>query len=102
MAFNRLLPYRELQTRHLRLLLGTARVFAWIGMLLVAGGIAWGIMASWLHLAASTPYQMMSASLGLQTTIGLIGYGLLALALSGALAALIGIEESQRRRVEKE
>lgn len=98
---SRWLPYGSLQTRHLRLLLATARVFAWVGMLLIAGGIAWGITALCLHVsgdAATNPYAMMAAT----SVIGLIGYGLLALALSGVLAALIGIEESQRRRVERE
>ena len=95
----RLLPYGALQTRHLRLVLGTARVIAWIGMLLIAGGIAWGITAFWLHVGGgANPYVMMAAT----SVIGLIGYGLLALALSGVLAALVGIEESQRRRVERE
>jgi hypothetical protein len=75
-------------------------VIAWIGMLLVAGGIAWGILALWLHAggAGAGPYTMMAAT----SVIGLIGYGLLSLALSGALAALVGIEESQRRRVERD
>jgi len=102
MAINRWLPYSSLQTRHLRLVLGTARVIAWIGILLIAGGIAWGITALWMRVgsgaAASGPYAMMAAT----SVIGLIGYGLLALALSGVLAALVGIEESQRRRVERE
>lgn len=102
MALNRWLPYGSVQTRHLRLVLVTARVIAWIGMLLIAGGIAWGVTALWLHAggsaAASGPYAMMAAT----SVIGLIGYGLLALALSGVLAALVGIEESQRRRVERE
>jgi hypothetical protein len=97
---GRWLPYGSLQTRHLRLVLGTARVIAWIGMLLIAGGIAWGITALWLHAGggAAGPYAMMAAT----SVIGLIGYGLLALALSGVLAALVGIEESQRRRVERD
>jgi hypothetical protein len=97
---SRWLPYGSLQTRHLRLVLATARVIAWIGMLLVAGGFAWGILALWLHAggAGAGPYTMMAAT----SVIGLIGYGLLSLALSGALAALVGIEESQRRRVERD
>lgn len=101
MALNRWLPYGSLQTRHLRLVLATARVIAWIGMLLIAGGIAWAITALWLHAgggSTSGPYAMMAAG----SVIGLIGYGLLALALSGALAALVGIEESQRRRVDRD
>ncbi|MER3546952.1 MAG: hypothetical protein C4338_04835 [Rhodanobacteraceae bacterium] len=97
-----LLPYRNLQSRNLRLTLAAARVIAWIGMLLIAAGIAWGVTALWMHLrnAADTSgaYTMMAAS----SVSGLIGYGLLALALSGALAALVGIEESQRRRAERE
>jgi hypothetical protein len=97
---GRWVPYGSLQTRHLRLVLGTARVIAWIGMLLIAGGIAWGITALWLHAGGGTagPYAMMAAT----SVIGLIGYGLLALALGGVLAALVGIEESQRRRVERD
>lgn len=102
MTLNRLLPFSTLQTLHLRLVLGTARVIAWIGILLIAGGIAWGITALWMRAgggtAASGPYAMMAAT----SVIGLIGYGLLALALGGALAALVGIEESQRRRAERE
>ena len=97
---GRLLPYGSLQSRHLRLTLATARVIAWIGMLLIAGGIAWGVIALWLHAGggAAGPYAMMATT----SVIGLIGYGLLSLALSGALASLVGIEESQRRRVERE
>jgi hypothetical protein len=34
--------------------------------------------------------------------LGLIGYGLAALVLGGALAALVGIEEALRRRNERE
>lgn len=101
MKLDRWLPYASLQTRHLRLTLATARVIAWIGVLLIAGGIAWGVLALWLRAgsnAAAAPYAMMAAT----SVIGLIGYGLLALALSGVLAALVGIEESQRRRVERE
>jgi len=101
MALNRLLPFGALQTRHLRLALGTARVIAWIGILLIAAGIAWGITALWMRSGgggASGPYAMMAAT----SAIGLVGYGLLALALSGALAALVGIEESQRRRVDRD
>lgn len=100
MKLSRWLPYGSLQTRHLRLTLATARVIAWIGILLIAGGIAWGITALWVHAGggATSPYTMMAAS----SVIGLIGYGLLALALSGALAALVGIEETLRRRVERE
>jgi hypothetical protein len=99
---NRWLPYGSLQSRHLRPTLATARIIAWIGMLLIAAGIAWGIMAAYFHFAASGPAASMTFAIGVQSTIGLIGYGLLALALSGVLAALVGIEESQRRRVERE
>ncbi|HEX6614271.1 MAG TPA: hypothetical protein VF022_10440 [Rhodanobacteraceae bacterium] len=97
---RRWLPYGLLQTRHLRLALATARVIAWIGILLIAGGVAWGIAALWLHAGggAAGPYAMVAA----YSVIGLIGYGLLALALSGVLAALVGMEESLRRRVERE
>ena len=42
----------------------------------------------------------MPQALGM--VIGLIGYGIAALALGGALAALIGIEESQRRHVDRD
>lgn len=102
MALNRWLPYGLMETRHLRLALMTARLIAWIGILLIAGGIAWGFTAVWLHAGgganAAGPYALMAAS----SVIGLVGYGVLALALSGVLAALVGIEESQRRRVERE
>ena len=90
MDSRRWLPYRNLQSRHLGLALATARVVAWIGILLIAAGIAYGITAAVSH-GASIP-------MALGMVIGLIGYGLAALLLSGALAALIGIEESQRRR----
>jgi|SRR5690242_20956527 len=102
MKLRRWLPYGSLQSHHLRLLLATARVFAWFGMLLVAAGIAWAIMVLYMHFAANGPGAIAPVALGTQTTIGLIGYGLLALALSGVLAALVGIEESQRRRVERD
>jgi hypothetical protein len=97
---RRWLPYGLLQTRHLRLALATARVIAWIGILLIAGGVAWGVTALWLHSggAAAGPYAMVAA----YSVIGLIGYGLLTLALSAVLAALVGMEESLRRRVERE
>jgi len=87
---RRWLPYRNLQSRRLGLALATARVIAWIGILLIGAGIAYGITSAVSHAA--------SAPLALGMVIGLIGYGLAALALSGGLAALIGIEENQRRR----
>jgi len=87
---RRWLPYRNLQTRHLGLALAVARVVAWIGMLLIAAGIAYGITAAVSH-GASVP-------MALGMVIGLIGYGLVALALGGGLAALVGIEEALRRR----
>lgn len=91
---RRWLPYRHLKSRHLGLALATARVIAWIGLLLVAAGIAYGITA------AASRATLMPASVALGLVVGLIGYGLAALVLSGALAALVGIEESQRRRVD--
>lgn len=91
---RRWLPYRNLQSRHLGLALATARVIAWIGMLLIAAGVAYGITAAVSH-GASVP-------LALGMVVGLIGYGLAGLLLSGALAALVGIEESQRRRVDRD
>jgi hypothetical protein len=36
--------------------------------------------------------------MALGTAIGLVGYGIAALALGGVLAALVGIEEALRRR----
>lgn len=93
---RRWLPYRTLQSHHLGLALATARVIAWIGMLLIAAGAAYGIAAAVSHGSA------VPARLVLGTVIGLIGYGLAALALSGALAALVGIEENQRRRAERD
>lgn len=96
MESRRWLPYRHLQSRHLGLVLATARIIAWIGMLLIAAGIAYGITAAVSHPPGSP------AALALGMVIGLIGYGLAALALSGALAALIGIEENLRRRAERE
>ncbi|MGH8124533.1 MAG: hypothetical protein ACREPK_01620 [Rhodanobacteraceae bacterium] len=93
---RRWLPYRTLQSRHLGLALATARVIAWIGMLLVVAGIAYGIAAAVSHESAGF------AQLALGMVIGLIGYGLAALALSGGLAALVGIEENQRRRAERD
>ena len=92
---RRWLPYRNLQSRHLGLALATARVIAWIGILLVAAGIAYGITAAVSHTATPIP-------LALGTVLGLIGDGLAALALSGGLAALVGIEENQRRRVDRD
>jgi hypothetical protein len=91
---RRWLPYRHLQSRHLGLALATARVIAWIGILLIAAGIAYGITTS-VSRGGSVPQ-----ALGM--VIGLIGYGIAALALGGALAALIGIEESQRRHVDRD
>jgi hypothetical protein len=94
MESRRWLPYRHLQSRHLGLALATARLIAWIGILLVAAGIAYGITAAVSH-GGSVP-------LALGMVIGLIGYGIAALALGGALAALVGIEESQRRQVDRD
>lgn len=65
-------------------------------MLLVAAGVAYGIAAAIKGTGSGF------ATLALGMVIGLIGYGLGALALSGALAGLVGIEESQRRRVERD
>jgi hypothetical protein len=87
---RRWLPYRNLQTRHLGLALAAARVIAWIGILLIAAGVAYGIATAVSHT--------VPVPLALGTVLGLIGYGLAALVLSGALAALVGIEEALRRR----
>ena len=87
---RRWLPYRNLQTRHLGLALATARIVAWIGILLIAAGIAYGITAAVSH-GASVP-------LALGMVIGLIGYGLAALGGCRGRAALVGIEEALQRR----
>jgi len=87
---RRWLPYRNLQTRHLGLVLATARVIAWIGILLIVAGIAYGITSAVSHSA--------SVAMALGMVIGLVGYGLAALALGGGLAAMVGIEEALRRR----
>lgn len=92
--FHRWLPYRRLQTRNLGLMLATARVIAWIGMLVIVAGVAYGIAVGVSHQGQGT------AILALGTVLGLVGYGLAALAVSGVLAALVGIEEHQRKRVE--
>ncbi|TAN07680.1 MAG: hypothetical protein EPN38_05670 [Rhodanobacteraceae bacterium] len=86
------LPYRQLQTQRLGLALATARVIAWIGMLLVAAGAAYAVTAVVTRVGSG------AATLALGLVVGLIAYGLAALALSGALAAVIGIEDSLRRR----
>ncbi len=91
---RRWLPYRHLQSRHLGLALATSRVIAWIGMLLVAAGVAYGITAA-VRGGGLQP-------LVLGTVLGLIGYGLAALVVAGGLAALVGIEEQQRRRAERD
>lgn len=93
---RRWLPFRQMQSKNLGLALATARVIAWIGMLLVAAGVAYGIAAVVSHKPEGF------AALAVGTVIGLIGYGLAALAMSGALAALVGIEENQRRRLERD
>ncbi|MBN8736074.1 MAG: hypothetical protein J0H27_07375 [Xanthomonadales bacterium] len=92
---RRWLPYRHLQSRHLGLALATARVIAWVGMLMVAAGVAYGI-------AVAIKGSGGLAALALGNVIGLIGYGIAALALGGALAALVGIEENQRRRADRD
>jgi hypothetical protein len=43
---------------------------------------------------------LMTLALGM--VLGLIGYGLAALTVSGVLAALVGIEEASRARSERE
>lgn len=92
---RRWLPYRRLQSRHLGLALATARVIAWVGMLMVAAGVAYGI-------AVAIKGSGGLATLALGTVIGLIGYGIAALALGGALAALVGIEENLRRHADRD
>ena len=92
---RRWLPYRRLQSRHLGLALATARVIAWIGMLLVAAGVAYGI-------AAAVKGNSGLGAFVLGTVLGLIGYGLVALVVSGVLAALVGIEEQQRRQLDRD
>lgn len=92
---RRWLPYRHLQSRHLGLALATARVIAWIGMLLVAAGVAYGITAA---IKGGSGF----AALALGLVVGLIGYGLAALTVSGVLAALVGIEEATCARGERE
>ncbi len=93
---RRWLPYRHMQSRHLGLALATARVIAWIGMLLVAAGVAYGIASAIKGPAGGF------VTLALGMVIGLIGYGLAALVVSGALAALVGIEENLRRGNERD
>lgn len=88
---RRWLPYRNLQSRHLGLGLAASRVIAWIGMLLIAAGVAYGIAVAIKGVAAMSP-------LVVGTVVGLLGYGLAALVVSGGLAALVGIEEQLRRR----
>lgn len=56
-------------------------------MLLIAGGVAYGITAAVTSRGTGAPAMM-----ALGTVIGLIGYGLAALVISGTLAALVGIE----------
>lgn len=90
MDVRRWLPYRTLTSRRLGLALATARVVAWIGMLLVAAGIAYGITA-----AASRGAPI---GLALGMVINIVGTGLMALLLSGALATLVGIEDALRER----
>lgn len=87
MDLRRWLPYHDLQTRHLGLLLGTARLVAWLGLIWIAFGIA----------VAATGYAMPRVM-----GVVLAGYGLGFLAFSGLLAALVGIEESLRRRSERD
>lgn len=96
MDLRRWLPYRRLETLHLGLMLATARVIAWIGILVIVAGVAYGIAVGVSHQAQGT------ALLAFGTVLGLVGYGLAALAMSGVLAALVGIEEHQRRRVERD
>ncbi|HJP97090.1 MAG TPA: hypothetical protein VJ862_00885 [Rhodanobacteraceae bacterium] len=93
---RRWLPYQRLQSRHLGLALAAARVIAWIGMLLVAAGVAYGIAVA-VHGTGGS-----FAPLALGTVLGLIGYGLAALVVSGGLAALVGIEECLRRQSERD
>ena len=95
MESRRWLPYRRLQSRHLGLALATARVIAWIGMLLIAAAVAYG-------LATAITGGGMPGSFALGTVLGLIGYGLVALIISGVLAALVGIEEQQRRQFDRD
>lgn len=93
---RRWLPYRRVETLHLGLMLATARVIAWIGMLVIVAGVAYGIAVGVSHQGQDT------AILALGTVLGLVGYGLAALAISGVLAALVGIEEHQRQRAERD
>ncbi|MBS0381084.1 MAG: hypothetical protein JSR56_01515 [Proteobacteria bacterium] len=95
MEARRWLPYRRLQSRNLGLALAAARVIAWIGMLLIAAAVAYGI-------TAAVTRSGMSGTLALGTVLGLIGYGLVALVVSGVLAALVGIEEQQRRQLDRD
>lgn len=90
MDARRWLPYRNLRTRDLGLALATARVIAWIGILLVAAGVAYGVTSAISRTA------LLPMALGM--VLGLIGYGLAALALGGGLAALVGIQEALRRQ----
>ncbi|MEO6968646.1 MAG: hypothetical protein ABI132_09400 [Rhodanobacteraceae bacterium] len=100
MTPRRFLPYKNMQTARLGLLLGTARVIAWIGMLLIIAGIAYAIAGVFFHFArgAAGTNPMVAVA----TALGLIAYGLLTLGGSGILAALVGIEDSQRRRAERD
>lgn len=61
-------------------------------MLLIAGGIAYGITA------AASRGAGPSAVMVLGIVVGWIGYGLVALVVSGALAALVAIEAGLQSR----
>lgn len=92
---RRWLPYRHMRSRHLGLVLATARVIAWIGMLLIAAAVAYGI-------ATAITGGRMPGSFALGMVVGLIGYGLAMLVVSGVLAALAGIEEQLRRQWDRD
>lgn len=100
MISRRFLPYKNMQTVRLGLLLGTARMIAWIGMLLIIAGFAYAIAGLYFHFARAA--NAANPMIAVVTTLGLVSYGLLALGGSGILAALVGIEDSQRRRAERD
>ncbi len=100
MTSRRFLPYKNMQTVRLGLLLGTARVIAWIGMLLIIAGFAYAIAGLYFHFTRAA--NGANPMIAVVTTFGLVCYGLLALGGSGVLAALVGIEDSQRRRAERD
>lgn len=93
---RRLLPYSNMQSLHLGMLLLVARILAMFGWLIVGLAV---LMLVGFWLAAQVQFHISVLNAG-PLSIGMIEFGFAMVIISGVLAALVAIEENMRRNVD--